>query len=74
MTLKVTQKGETPATDTETPKPGHFVLGYPKAISPTAIEVKWTPAKDNVTTQEKLRYRVKCIRHLHRRQYARNIV
>lgn len=49
--------------DTETPKPGHFVLGYPKAISPTAIEVKWTPAKDNVTAQEKLRYRVKCIRH-----------
>lgn len=60
---KVTQKGETPAADTETPKPGHFVLGYPKAISPTAIEVKWTPAKDNVTAQEKLRYRVKCIRH-----------
>lgn len=59
----VTQKGETPAADTETPKPGHFVLGYPKAISPTAIEVKWTPAKDNVTAQEKLRYRVKCIRH-----------
>lgn len=63
VTLKVTQKGETPAADTETPKPGHFVLGYPKAISPTAIEVKWTPAKDNVTAQEKLRYRVKCIRH-----------
>ena len=63
VTLKVTQKGETPAADTETPKPGHFVLGYPKAISPTAIEVKWTPATDNVTAQEKLRYRVKCIRH-----------
>lgn len=63
VTLKVTQKGETPAADTERPKPGHFVLGYPKAISPTAIEVKWTPAKDNVTAQEKLRYRVKCIRH-----------
>ena len=63
VTLKVTQKGETPAADTETPKPGHFVLGYPKAISPTAIEVKWTPAKDNVTAQEKLRYQVKCIRH-----------
>lgn len=63
VTLKVTQKGETPSADTETPKPGHFVLGYPKAISPTAIEVKWTPAKDNVTAQEKLRYRVKCIRH-----------
>lgn len=63
VTLKVTQKGETPAADTETPKPGHFVLGYPKAISPTAIEVKWPPAKDNVTAQEKLRYRVKCIRH-----------
>ena len=63
VTLNVTQKGETPAADTETPKPGHFVLGYPKAISPTAIEVKWTPAKDNVTAQEKLRYRVKCIRH-----------
>ena len=63
VTLKVTQKGETPAADTETPKPGHFVLVYPKAISPTAIEVKWTPAKDNVTAQEKLRYRVKCIRH-----------
>ena len=63
VTLKVTQKGETPAADTETPKPGDFVLGYPKAISPTAIEVKWTPAKDNVTAQEKLRYRVKCIRH-----------
>ena len=63
VTLKVTQKGETPAADTERPKPGHFVLGYPKAISPTAIEVKWTPAKDNVTAQEKLRYQVKCIRH-----------
>ena len=63
VTLKVTQKGETPAADTERPKPGHFVLGYPKAISPTAIEVKWTPATDNVTTQEKLRYQVKCIRH-----------
>ena len=60
VTLKVTQKGETPAADTETPKPGHFVLGYPKAISPTAIEVKWTPAKDNVTAQEKLRYQVRC--------------
>ena len=63
VTLKVTQKGETPAADTERPKPGHFVLGYPKAISPTAIEVKWTPATDNVTAQEKLRYQVKCIRH-----------
>lgn len=52
-----------PAADTERPKPGHFVLGYPKAISPTAIEVKWTPTTDNVTAQEKLRYRVKCIRH-----------
>ena len=63
VTLKVTQKGETPAADTERPKPGHFVLGYPKAISPTEIVVKWTPAKDNVTAQEKLRYQVKCIRH-----------
>ena len=52
-----------PAADTEAPHPGHFVLGYPKAISPTAIEVKWTPTTDNVTAQEKLRYRVKCIRH-----------
>ena len=63
VTLKVTQKGETPAADTETPKPGHFVLGYPKAISPTEIVVKWNKATDNVTKQEKLRYQVKCIRH-----------
>ena len=50
--------------DTEAPHPGHFVLGYPKAISPTEIEVKWTPATDEGgTAQENLRYQVKCIRH-----------
>ena len=53
-----------PAADTEAPHPGHFVLGYPKAISPTEIEVKWTPATDEGgTAQENLRYQVKCIRH-----------
>ena len=50
--------------DTEAPHPGHFVLGYPKAISPTEVEVKWTPATDEGgTAQENLRYQVKCIRH-----------
>ena len=50
--------------DTEAPKPGGYVDGYPKAISPTAIEVKWTPATDEGgTAQENLRYQVKCIRH-----------
>ena len=53
-----------PAADTEAPHPGHFVLGYPKAISPTEIEVKWTLATDEGgTAQENLRYQVKCIRH-----------
>ena len=47
--------------DTEAPHPGHFVLGYPKAISPTEIVVKWNPAKDNVTAPEDLKYQVLCI-------------
>ena len=49
-----------PAPDTEKPKPGGYVNGYPKAVSPTEIVVKWNPATDNVTKQEKLRYQVVC--------------
>ena len=49
-----------PAPDTEKPKPGDYVDGYPKAISPTEIVVKWNKATDNVTKQEKLRYQVRC--------------
>ena len=49
-----------PAPDTEKPKPGDYVDGYPKAISPTEIVVKWNKATDNVTKQEKLRYQVTC--------------
>ena len=49
-----------PAADTEKPKPGGYVDGYPKAISPTSIVVKWNKATDNVTKQEKLRYQVRC--------------
>ena len=48
------------AADTEKPKPGGYVDGYPKAISPTEIVVKWNKATDNVTKQEKLRYQVSC--------------
>ena len=46
------------AKDTKPPKPGGFVSGYPVATSPFDIEVKWKPAKDNVTKQEELRYRL----------------
>ena len=48
-----------PAPDTEKPKPSSFVSGYPKATSPTTIEMKWNPATDNATPKEKLRYRVR---------------
>ena len=47
-----------PPPDTENPKPQGYVDGYPKAISPTEIEVKWNPAKDNATAQEDLKYKV----------------
>ena len=60
VTLKVTQQGATEQPDTERPKPQGFVDGYPKAISPTAIEVKWNPATDNVTKPENMRYQVSC--------------
>ena len=53
--ITVKQKG---AADTENPKPQGYVDGYPKAISPTEIEVKWNPAKDNATAQEDLKYKV----------------
>lgn len=47
--------------DTEKPKPGGWVDGYPKATSPTTIEVKWNPAKDEGgTAQENLKYQVSC--------------
>ena len=49
------------AADTEKPKPGDYVDGYPKAISPTEIVVKWNKATDNVTAQEDLKYQVLCI-------------
>ena len=45
--------------DSEKPKPSSFVSGYPKATSPTTIEMKWNPATDNATPKEKLRYRVR---------------
>ena len=44
--------------DTEAPETKDYVDGYPKAVSPTEIEVKWNPAKDNVTAPEKLEYQV----------------
>lgn len=44
--------------DAEAPEPKGYVAGYPKATSPTTIGVKWNAATDNVTPQEKLRYRV----------------
>ena len=56
--ITVKQKG---AADTENPKPQGYVDGYPKAISPTEIVVKWNPAKDNVTAPEDLKYKVLCI-------------
>ena len=52
------KKSVTTPNDIEDPISGDFVLGYPKATSPTTIEVKWTPAKDKVTPQEELRYQV----------------
>ena len=56
--ITVKQKG---AADTENPKPQGYVDGYPKAISPTEIVVKWNPANDNATAQEDLKYKVLCI-------------
>ena len=50
-----------PVPDTEKPKSGDYVDGYPKAISPTEIVVKWNPAKDNATAPEDLKYKVLCI-------------
>ena len=54
------------AADTEKPEPGGYlvtrigfnIVRYPVAISSTEIAVKWNPATDNVTPQNKLRYRV----------------
>ena len=56
--ITVKQKG---AADTENPKPQGYVDGYPKAISPTEIVVKWNKATDNVTAPEDLKYKVLCI-------------
>ena len=50
-----------PPPDTEKPKSGGYVDGYPKAISPTEIVVKWNKATDNVTAPEDLKYKVLCI-------------
>ena len=44
--------------DTEKPKPQGYVDGYPKATSPTEIEVKWNPATDNKTEPSELVYNV----------------
>ena len=46
------------AQDTERPTANGYQYGYPKAISPTEIEVRWKPGKDNETAPENLRYRV----------------
>ncbi|PNE25873.1 hypothetical protein BHU11_10140, partial [Tannerella sp. oral taxon 808] len=46
------------AQDTERPTANGYQDGYPKAISPTEIEVRWKPGKDNKTAPENLRYRV----------------
>ncbi len=54
--ITVKQKG---AADTEKPKSGGYVDGYPKAVSPTEIEVKWNPGTDEGgTAQEDLEYEV----------------
>ena len=50
--------GATWAQDTERPWAKGYQYGYPKAISPTEIEVRWNPGEDNVTAPENLRYRV----------------
>ena len=46
------------AQDTERPRANGYQDGYPRAISPTEIEVRWNPGEDNVTAPENLRYRV----------------
>ena len=54
------------AADNVAPTPGGYlvtrikfdIVRYPVAISPTEIAVKWNPGTDNVTPQNKLRYRV----------------
>ena len=44
--------------DTEAPTPGSYLSGYPKATSPTTIELKWARGEDNVTPRNELGYRV----------------
>ena len=46
------------AADTKAPVPKGYVSGYPKADYPFEIEVTWNPAKDNVTPEARIRYRV----------------
>ena len=58
--IDITQAGKI-VPDTEKPKPGAYVDGYPKAISPSEIKVKWTKATDNATAPEDLKYQVSCI-------------
>ncbi|RRD56218.1 fibronectin type III domain-containing protein, partial [Tannerella forsythia] len=47
------------AADNTPPTPGGYQSGYPKAVGPTTIEVKWTRATDNVTATADLRYGVR---------------
>ncbi len=47
-----------PAPDTEAPTPGIYLSGYPKATSPSTIELKWARGEDNITPRNELGYRV----------------
>ena len=64
MTMTVTNLAW--AADTQKPTPKGYLrvkkprqfIHYPVSFTPTEISVKWNPATDDVTPQNKLRYRV----------------